>query len=342
MDGKKFNVKILNAQDIKIPEFFNELAEDKPDLFLIDLDLSAAKDSIVFSLSGASTSNILREKFPNIPIIIFTSKDIIQNKYPSIEQLVIGIDEIIFKDVIRKNIKCYVRLLFDLIAGYKKIQEKNSNKFDDLLALLKAPMLTIELIKLADPPLIQDKEISSYLIAKWIRKNILNYPGILYDPINAATLLGISEKAFLSDEIQQTFASAKYQGIFRPIEGRWWKPELNILAMKKLNDSEKEFALRDGFPLAWDRSHSDGHIERSRCIFSCESPAEWVCCILKKPMMIKYSLAYRSDSRPKIMDEARVSYKAIKTSNDFKAELLADPSGLKMLSNIYKTKGKRC
>ncbi|MGA9098010.1 MAG: hypothetical protein WB392_03670, partial [Methanotrichaceae archaeon] len=243
-DGKGFNVEIVNAQDIEIPKFFDELKGDKPDLLLIDLDLSTARDRFVFGLSGASTSNILREKFSDIPIIIFTRKDIIKNKFPAIEQIIISVDEIVFKDEIRKDIKNYIKLFVNIVEGYRLIREKNPKKFDDILALLKVPQHAIDLVKLADPPLMQDNGTSCYLIAKWIRKNILNFPGILYDPINAATLLGISEKAFLSDEVQHTFAGAKYEGIFGPSEGRWWKPELNILAMKELNDNEKEFALR--------------------------------------------------------------------------------------------------
>ena len=60
--------------------------------------------------------------------------------------------------------------------------------------------------------------------------------------------------------------------------------------------------------------------------------------ILRKPVKIKYSLDYRVDSRPKIMDSARVSFKAIRTSNEVNDELF-DPLGQQMLSEIRK--GKR-
>jgi hypothetical protein len=68
-------------------------------------------------------------------------------------------------------------------------------------------------------------------------------------------------------------------------------------------------------------------------VFSGESPADWVCHILKKPVMIKYSLSYNADDRPTVMDEARVSFEAIRTSNDFD-ERLVDPLGRELIADI--------
>jgi hypothetical protein len=38
--------------------------------------------------------------------------------------------------------------------------------------------------------------------------------------------------------------------------------------------------------------------------------------VLRKPVKREFSLPYHPDSRPAVMDEARVSYKAIRESND--------------------------
>ena len=35
-------------------------------------------------------------------------------------------------------------------------------------------------------------------VSNWIQHTLIEYPGILYDSIHAATFLGISEKEFLS------------------------------------------------------------------------------------------------------------------------------------------------
>jgi hypothetical protein len=147
----------------------------------------------------------------------------------------------------------------------------------------------------------------------------------LYDSIHSATSLGITKEAFLTEEIQSIFKESQYSGVFKPIEGRWWKSRLHFGARNIMNTDEKDLPLREGFPSSLDRKNNSRKIERSKCTFSNESPAEWVCCILKEPMMVKYSLSYKADFRPKVMDEARVSFKAIRRSNEFKEELLSDP-----------------
>lgn len=335
-----FEVITINAQSIDLSKGFNDLESLKPNLFLIDLDLSKPKNHAIFGLSGATTSTALREKFKDVPLILFTRKDIIRKRYPIVEQIASGMDEVIFKDELNKDLKRYVELFSELIKGYKTIFEKKPRKIDDIFTILDAPKVDFDLIKLANPPLNSNNIIPTYLAANWIRKVLLKYPGILYDPVHSAVFLGISEKGFLSSNIKEIFEKAKYSGVFSPNEGRWWKSGLYQLAIHYMEDTERNFTLREGFRLKWIKNNNMDNLDASNCVFSNESPAEWVCCILNKPMMIKYSLAYRMDSRPKIMDEARVSFKAIKTSNDFKDELLTDPDASSMLPRIKRLKPK--
>lgn len=338
----QFEIIEINSDDITRSKGLDGLLEYKPDLILVDLDLSKPKGQVLFDLSGAATSTALREKFQSIPIVIFTRKDIIKNKYPFIKLIISGVDQIIFKDEMKKDFENHAAFFESLIEGYRIICENNPRQLNDIFALLSAPEAATNSLRLADPPLIRNMELPNYLIANWIRRNILNYPGILYDPIHSATFLGISEKEFRSDEIQDTFQEARYKGVFNLNEGRWWKSKLHISAIDLMTDDEKEFPLQEGFPLAWNRIHKPIVIERSKCSFSNESPAEWVCCILNEPMMVRYSLAYKMDARPRVMDEARVSFKAIRRSNEFKEELLADPSSERMLAGIRKMKIRKC
>lgn len=46
--------------------------------------------------------------------------------------------------------------------------------------------------------------------------------------------------------------------------------------------------------------------------------------------MFKYSIKYYPDNRPSVMDEARVSFKAIKTSDEVNFELF-DSIGLEII-----------
>ena len=201
---------------------------------------------------------------------------------------------------------------------------------------MEAPEGDSDILNLCDPPVKPDQGRAVAATAAWVRKVILRYPGVLYDAVHAATFLGISEKAFLSEALQHTFKTAEYSGIFRPSEGRWWKSKLQSIATPIMKKMTTELPLRSAFPAAWERIKK-ASIERAKCVFSGESPAEWVCYILKQPVMIKYSLSYRPDGRPAAMDESRVSYEAIRTSNEFDERLL-DPLGRGMISEIRKLK----
>ena len=88
--------------------------------------------------------------------------------------------------------------------GFKKLRDTKPKNWENLLKAIKAPESEYDTLKLADPPVYseQDSKWSVSKAAKWIRDTILNYPGILYDSIHAATFLGISEGAFLRKDVQ--------------------------------------------------------------------------------------------------------------------------------------------
>jgi hypothetical protein len=153
--------------------------------------------------------------------------------------------------------------------------------------------------------------------ADWIRCTLLAYPGILYDSVYAATELRISVKDFLSNGVQEVVGSAKYTGIFDPLEGRWWKERLWEAAMQYVGDTE--FA---GKFAAVFRERTGHELEPARSIVGDEVPADTVCYIYHEPVMYKYTVAYRPDNRLPVMDQARVSFKAIQQSNQVQPALL--------------------
>jgi hypothetical protein len=193
-------------------------------------------------------------------------------------------------------------------------------KWDNLFELIDADKIDYDFLGLSIPPNNHDKEWTVTSASDWLQNVLIKYPGILYDAVHSATFLGISKNAFLSSHIQNFFKAAKYIGFFAPYEGCWWKSKLQEAARSIMDESEKDLLTREGFSKAWDRINST-QIEKSKCTVSGESPADCVCYILKEPVMIKNSLSYRPDSRPSVMDEARVSFKAIRSSSAVVDEL---------------------
>ncbi|MFH1671840.1 MAG: hypothetical protein ABIF87_00195 [Pseudomonadota bacterium] len=327
---------IVTHNTPKSPEDYTHITEAKPELLMVDYDLSVPdKNGDVIGFSGITLTTELRQKFPEVPITLFTRKSVfkIQN-YAQISETLSSIDEIIYKQDIFKIDSPIIEKLYQLSIGFRLIRTHKNRGWNELLRLIGAPKSETEVLELADPPIVHRKSWGGVAVAKWVRNVLLRYPGILYDPVHAATFVGVSEKDFLSEPIQEFFISAKYSEIFMPPEGRWWKSKLQSKAYSIMNKKERELPLRMAFPRAWERVKKTT-IEKAKCVFSKEAPAEWVCYILRQPVMIKYSLSYKPDTRPTFLDEARVSYEAVRTSNDFDDKLV-DPLGRELISEIRK------
>ena len=308
-----FELVILNSQK-GIGNIIEDVKNENPELILVDYDLTKPKDDLLIGMSGAALSTALREEFQDVPIVLFTKIDFlrIQKLNPKVLS---SLDETIYKSNVSKEDGNNLDTLHKLAIGYKELRNSELKTLIDLLKIIGAPEIDYDFLKLSEPPSISENGWSVFDAADWIRNTLIKYPGILYDSVNSATFLGISENAFLSDPIQKLFSDAKYSTVFAPKECRWWKSRLQEIAESIMEEHERDLIVRKGFSLAWDRDH-DESIERSKCVFCGKTPAEWVCYILNEPVMIECSLHYNPDSRPSIMDEARVSYKAIRTSND--------------------------
>jgi hypothetical protein len=100
-----------------------------------------------------------------------------------------------------------------------------------------------------------------------------------------------------------------------------------------MDESEQKMPFRKGFSKYWERKFGE-KLQQSKCIVKNDSPADTVCYLLKQPMMLKYSIRYYPDDRPDMMDEARVSFKAIQTRNDVNLALF-DEIGIDIIKEKH-------
>jgi hypothetical protein len=327
----KFEIIPIKAQK-GFEQLIKEVKSENPQLILIDLKLEKPSESgKVFETSGAPLSTAFKELFPDIPIVLFTKQDLFGEKiYPN--QVLLSADTIIYKSDIFKAEGEVLNFLYNFAKGFETLRDIHPKEWDEVLKTIQAPEDNKDFLKLSRPPNSFVKRWSVSEIANWIVNVLIKYPGILYDSVHAATFLGISEEDFKSDDFQIFFISAKYSGAFEPTEGRWWKSKLQELAESIMNEEEKNLLIREGFSLVWERVKG-AKPQVSKCVYSGEFPADWVCYVLKKPVMIKYSLSYKPDSRPYVMDEARVSFEAIRSGDEVDEELL-DPLELEIFNEI--------
>ena len=325
-----------------------EIEKINPDIFLVDLELSRPdKEGHVLLYDGKMLTTQLRKYFPAVPLILFTRPEIFKVSFFLESESKKYFDEKIFKKDIKIGDTSKIEWLNNFVVDFKIIKKNIDKSFQEFLqATLKAPSIEFERLFSANPPLFKGEKILSSKrqalvpeLAKWIHNVIIKYPGILYDSIHVATFLGISEKEFLSDEIKNLFKGAKYHGVFKPLEGCWWRSELHRVALDKMSDKEIDKSLNNGFPEACERIFGRP-IEKAVCVYSGKAPADSVCFILNKPVVTEYSLMYYPDNRPAVMDEARVSYKAIKETNKVNEDFF-DEVGKEIYNELISSKEKK-
>lgn len=286
-------------------------------------------------MSGVPLSIELRQKIQDVPIILFTKKSLFNiDKFSNIKNSLNCIDNIIYKtDLSSRSEKIFIDIE-NLASGYTTLQKKKPKSTSDLFELLKAPAADYERLKQSIPrESLQDNSIlSTAVAARWIRNILIKYPGILYEDIYAATLLGISKNAFNQEEVQKFFTPAKYSGIFAPVEGRWWKSKLIEIAVARMKNEEISLPLNTGFPKMWKRIKKED-LEVSKCNSSDKTPADCVCCLLKEQTTIPCSIIYPSDLRPDVMDKPRISFKAIRETNDYNIDFF-DSSQREIIKQI--------
>jgi hypothetical protein len=328
-------------------------------LFFVDWELDtkqATREQVNYS--GGTFALRLRDQFDGMPIVLVTREDILDpasiNRY--VESPIFD-DFIPKRDIAEKPDNAIDRCI-SLIEGFRRLRRANKT-WQGLLNALGATDEEAVLLGESTPPLRRRTAPSSSNseqnhasnpekrrqpavwrvseVAQWITGVVLRYPGILYDSLHAATFLGIDEEEFRSRDVQDRFASARYEGVFAPAEGRWWKARLSKIARGIISEAEiSSSSVNRGFARAFGKLYLGGAVlQPARSVWGKEVPADWVCYVLKQPVRIEYSLVYHPDNRPSVMDDARVSFKAIRQEPDVFDEYF-DPSSRQLLEGIRK------
>lgn len=297
------------------------LLDEAVDLYLIDYELVRSDEQGRHSNYGGATliSRLIeaRTRRLEVPMVVFTREAIAGRVDRSrLETLV---DEFVMKGSIdRYGPEVATGVLCSLVDGFRRLREPDlsTRTWTRLLEILSATGAEAAAIKEAGPPLTEcdmtghgtHRHWHVAPMARWIRRVLLKYPGIVYDDLHAATFLGVTRESFLQDRVQTLFQTARYSGPFAAEELRWWKLRLLDIAMDILVERDMLGPIRPNFCSALE-------LEAAQCSSGGESPPERVCYVLHTPVSINRSLRFLPDSRPAVMDGARISFKAIREEN---------------------------
>ena len=221
-----------------------------PDLFLVDyrLNKEPSTSGKTYPFAGTSIAGLLRDTYPEQPIYLTSA--LIASAHVSEET---DLFDRTIPDAELTKPKGKSILLYDSLA-YRRIRtSRGRSNVKTLADLLKAPALSGQYVINALPDDLRDGlgkrhdnvvSTSEALglsgtirFARWITRTLLRNPGILYDDLYAATLLGMSEDYFNSRLVNvlrkhELGPTLEYVGVFNETYPRyWWKAALSKLVL---------------------------------------------------------------------------------------------------------------
>ncbi len=308
-------------EDLKLTSLLNIEA----DLYMVDYELDTTQpDGSRASYRGMTFASRLREVRPEYPIALLTRSVILSwSQAQRTTRASQVIDEVLYKEEdLRNQPKTTHSRLVSLASGYQALRDCPGRTVSALLGLLRTDPVGQESAQVALPP---DDDWHAFEAAHWIRSVLLHYPGVVYDDIHAATALGISLDSFRQGPVSEMLQPAIYQGPFSQEGERWWRHRLFDIANRLCESREDALGLREGFRLM--ASAETGlDLEPSRDTETGMALADTVCYLLNEPVRVETSLPYRPDARPPVMDQARISFKAIRETNDVEARYISAAS----------------
>jgi CheY-like chemotaxis protein len=313
------------------------LANGKPDIAIIDYQLTErepGREPATFK--GSTLAAALREKAPEIPIVLTTRQQMqTGGRIAPARDLLGAFDELVIKETLYRQPDEFAATLVQLARGFRRLRECRNRNWTALLQTLGADEVEGDELLRADPPAeLLEKGWRVSEAARWIRGTVIAHPGVLYDSLHAAVALGLSRESFLKPSVQAFFRTAKYRGVFTPPEPYFWKTRLLSRARGLMRDAQLREAPLAEFAGAW-RKKRRSTLALAVCNTSHTTPADSVCYVLREPVKRGFSLPYHPDTRPAIMDEARISFKAIRSDNRYDERLF--PSDARnLLDSIQK------
>ncbi len=245
----------INVTPISPPKHIGKLRlSPAPDLVLIDYRLTKIQPSGNSAMyRGGTLANYIAEKLPETPLVIFSTKDVL-NLFPNYEEEIQSADCVLYKSEINEEPDFGKKFLIILAQGFRRLAEvePTSRTWQVLMQLLKANISENENLQRSSPPRIGNSERwHVHSVATWILRVLFRYPGILYDSLYASATLGIREEDFLLDEVQLFFQDSIYTGIFAGIKKLWWKGKLQELAFKCIREAKLDPILSENFKIAF-------------------------------------------------------------------------------------------
>lgn len=203
-----------------------EWIANSPNLIMLDHNFSKVQKRL-FGMHGSALAHLLRIQLPKTPIVCVSGQRLDSDDFNAED-----ISEYTYLfDVNQINSESDLETLFAIAKDFhllcfpEKVPVRHA-----LVDALKAPEADKQALISILPEEFEAELVvhstSPHRIARWVLNVLMKRPGFLYDALETATLLGLTEAAFLT-KIKPRFEDARYCGPFatdtRPL---WWTSKL--------------------------------------------------------------------------------------------------------------------
>ena len=231
-DGERLKraIERFGGDDFEVTTFFppTDLAlaaafDVKADLFLVDYELDTVQpDESIANYRGTTLAARLRERKPEFPIVLLTSKDLpawtMDRRVVEASNI---FDDIVYKDQEFSHDTPSVKAkLLSLAINYRELRLCEDRSVPALLDLLKSDDEGKEQARRSNAP---DSDWKAVEAARWVRSTLLGYPGVVYDCKHAAVALRISLESTV-----RTLNTPEIREIFQPCRGTIPEPRTKL------------------------------------------------------------------------------------------------------------------
>lgn len=196
-------------------------ATNPPHLIMLDHSFTKVQKR-AFGIHGSALAHLLRVQLPGIPMVCVSAQQLNSDDFSAED-----ISEYTYLfDVNKLNGLDQLEMLFAIAQDFPLLKFPDKTPVRQLLVdVLNAP----ESDRIALSNVLPEEfegtfkhNSSPHRIARWVLNVLMSRPGFLCDALEVATMIGLTERAFV-DKVKQHFNAARYTGPFatesRPL---WW------------------------------------------------------------------------------------------------------------------------
>ena len=308
------------------------------DLVLVDflLDQETTESGQGVTYRGGTPAAMLKEWCPHVPVVLVTTEEKYRAHLRHRSQLSELFDHSLLKGrVLTRGQRARVaEELTDLALGFRRLR-----------SVLEAHDVNVRWERLREALAATDDEFdrlrkewpselpeSASELARWLLKELIEYPGPLRDHAETAVLLGVTETAMNGEPLRKWMKPSVYEGVFARMHERWWSGRLLTALKELLGESALLPSGERAAALAKTLRLREPYI--AQCSW-CEEPiVHRVCRFCGDPVDATHHLKVRRSQRPLWALPAVVCFRCIETGQDQAAAGYYGPGTTELIEDL--------